>query len=231
MEVIKLKRLLVALLIGVSCLLFLQNKAFAQQTLFNVPSADVTEKGMLFLQHESQFSNKFGLHTEYSAFGIGRHTEIDVTLIGIGTRNVRNEVLGIGFKTALPLHEKSETKLTYGTLLPISLRGNGVGGYAYSHLSTRLQKTKTRFTAGGFIGTTTVFGKDFISFIGGIEQPITKKFGLQMDWYSGKHSTGFLIPGFYYSLPKNATLWAGYQIRNNKVNGDNGFVIELSKIF
>lgn len=212
-------------------LICLQDKSHAQQTIFNVPSADITEKGMIFLQHESQFSNKFGLFTEYAAYGIGRHTELDLTVFGLGTNNVANEFLGLGFKTSLPIHEKTETKLTYGTLIPISLRGKGVGGYAYSHLSTRLSKLKTRLTAGGFVGTTIVHGRDFICFIGGIEQPITKNFGLIMDWYSGKHTTGFLIPGFYYSFPKNTTLWAGYQIHNNKANGDNGFVIELSKIF
>lgn len=223
--------LIVALLFASSILVFQQTSSLAQQTIFNVPSADVTEKGMIFLQQEGQFSNKFGLFTGYSAYGIGRHTELDLTLIGIGTNNVANEVLGIGFKSSLPLHEKTETKLTYGTLIPISLRGKGVGGYTYSHLSTRLPKSNTRLTAGGFVGTTTVFGRDFICFIGGIEQPITEKFGLIMDWYSGKHSTGFLIPGFYYSFPRNTTLWVGYQIHNNKANGDNGFVIELSKIF
>jgi len=202
----------------------------AQQTIFNVPSADVTEKGKIFLQQEGQFSNKFGLFTGYGAYGIGRHTEIDLTLFGIGTNNVANEFLGVGFKSSLPLHEKSETKLTYGTLIPISLRGKGVGGYAYSHLSTRLSKLNTRLTAGGFVGTTIVHSRDFICFIGGIEQPVTKNFGLIMDWYSGKHANGFLIPGFYYNFPKNTTLWAGYQIHNNKANGDNGFVIELSKI-
>ena len=207
------------------------NEAYAQQTLFNVPSADVTEKGMIFVQQEGQFSDKFGLFTSYGAYGIGKNTEIDLTLFGVGTKKVRNEVLGFGFKTFIPLHEKSETKLTFGTLLPVSLRGNGIGGSAYSHLSARLPKLKTRFTAGGFVGTTTVFGRDFISFIGAVEQPINKKFGLQVEWYSGKHSNGFLIPGFYYNFPQNATLWVGYQIHNNKVNGDNGFVIELSKIF
>ena len=208
-----------------------QSKSLAQQTIFNVPSADVTEKGMIFLQQEGQFSNKFGLFTEYSAYGIGKHTELDVTLFGVGTKNVRNEVLGVGFKSSLPLHEKTETKLTIGSLIPISLRGDGIGGYTYSHLSTRLHKLNTRLTAGGFIGTTTVFGRDFICFIGGIEQPITKRFGLIMDWYSGKHSNGFLIPGFYFNFPKNITLWTGYQIRNNRTNGNNGFIIELSRIF
>ena len=211
-------------------LILFQNKASAQQTLFNVPSADVADKGKIFVQHESQFSDRFGLHTEYSALGIGKHTELDLTLFGVGTRNVRNEVLGLGFKTSLPLHEKSETKLTFGSLLPISLTGHGVGGYAYSHLSTRLPKIKTRITSGIFVGTTILFGRDVICNISGIEQPITKNLNLVMDWYSGKHANGFLIPGFAYTF-KPFTLWAGYQIHNNKSNGHNGFVIEVSKIF
>ena len=213
------------------CILFLPSKIFAQQTLFNVPSADTLEKGQIFLQHESQFSGDFGLFTNYASLGVGKYTELDLTLFGVGTKDIRNEVLGVGFKTALPIHKESETKFTVGNIIPISLRGNGVGGYFYSHLSTRLQKLKTRFTSGVLVGTTTLFGRDFVCYIGAIEQPITKKFGLQMEWHSGKHANGFLIPGFYYILPKGAVLWAGYQIPNNRANGDNGFVIELSRIF
>ena len=212
-------------------ILFQNNKTIAQQTIFNVPSADITEKGKIFFQHESQFSNKFGLFTNYGAYGIGKNTEIDLTLFGVGTHKVRNEVLGIGFKTVLPLHEKTETKLTIGHIIPVSLVGNGVGGATYSHLSTRLPKINTRITSGIFIGTTTLFGRDFVSFIGGIEQPITKKLSIIMDYYSGKHSYGYLIPGFSYTFNPNLILYSGYQIRNNKANGDNGFVIELAKFF
>ena len=205
--------------------------SIAQQTIFNVPSADVTEKGKIFLQHESQFSGDFGLHTEYGAYGIGKHTEIDLTLFGVGTKNVRNEVLGIGFKTVFPLHEKSETKLTFGHLIPVSLRGDGVGGYTYSHLSTRLPRLKTRITSGVLFGTTTLFDRDIVCYIAGLEQPITKRLSLIMDYHSGKHANGFLIPGFSYYLGKDYTLFAGYQIPNNRANGDNGFVIELAKFF
>ena len=221
----------IIILLVVVFVLFPRNKALAQQTLFNVPSADVLEKGQIFLQHESQFSGDFGLFTNYASYGTGKYTELDLTLFGVGTKNIRNEVLGIGFKTVLPLHKRSETKFTIGNIIPISLRGNGVGGYFYSHLSTRLQKTKTRFTSGVLAGTTTLLGRDIACYIGAIEQPITKRFGLQMDYHSGKHANGFLIPGFYYSFPRNTTLWVGYQIHNNKANGDNGFVIELSRIF
>lgn len=211
------------------------NCSYAQQTLFNVPSADVTEKGKMFVQHETQFSNKFFVNTEYNAFGIGKNTEIDITLGGVGTDNVANELLGVGFKSFIPLnkelYKKYETKLTYGTLIQTSLRGDGVGSWAYSHLSVRVPKLKTRISAGANVLTTTFAGRDVFGFIGGIEQPITKRFGLQMDWFSGKHANGFLIPGFYLVGPKDVTLWAGYQIHNNKANGDNGFVLEVSKIF
>ena len=219
------------LIISLLFMVFLQSNVFAQQTLFNVPSADVLKKGEVFLQHESQFSGDFGLFTNYSSLGIGKYTELDLTLFGVGTRSVRNEVLGLGFKTALPLHEKSETKLTIGNIIPISLRGHGVGGYTYSHLSTRLPKLKTRLTSGVLIGTTTLFRRDFVCYIAGLEQPVTKRFSLVMDWHSGKHANGFLIPGFSYSLGRNTVLWAGYQIANNRANGNNGFVIELSKVF
>lgn len=218
------------LLVITASIILLQNQALAQQTLFNVPSADVLEKRQIFIQHESQFSGDFGLFTNYASFGAGKHTELDLTLFGVGTKNIRNEVLGVGFKTALPIHKETETKFTFGNIIPISLRGNGVGGYAYSHLSTRLKRLQTRFTSGVLVGTTTLFGRDFVCYIGAIEQPVTKKFGLQVEWHSGKHANGFLIPGFYYKFPKNIALWAGYQIPNNRANGDNGFVLELSRI-
>ena len=225
------KNFVMILIMAFACHFFLMNKVFAQQTLFNVPSADVLEKGQIFLQHESQFSNNFGLFTNYASIGVGKYTELDLTLFGVGTKSVRNEVLGIGFKTALPIHKESETKFTFGNIIPISLRGNGVGGYAYSHLSTRLPKLKTRLTSGVLVGTTTLFGRDVVCYIAGVEQPITKRFSIIMDYHSGKHANGFLIPGFSYTFPKNVFLWLGYQIANNRANGDNGFVIELSRIF
>lgn len=225
------KKSLLAFFISIFYVALIGISAFAQQTLFNVPSADVLEKGQIFLQHESQFSDNFGLFTNYSSLGIGKNTELDLTLFGVGTKNIKNEILGVGFKTALPIHTESETKLTFGNILPISLTGKGVGGYFYSHLSTRLPRIKTRLTSGVLVGTTLLFGRDIACYIAGIEQPITKRFSLVMDWHSGKHVNGFLIPGFSYTLGRNYVLWAGYQIPNNRANGSKGFVIELSKIF
>ena len=219
------------LLFAIVAVAFFSNNAYAQQTIFNVPSADLTEKGMIFFQHQSSFSNKFAGFDNNFVLGVGKNSELDITLFDVGTNNIQNEVLALGFKSVIPLIERNQTKITFGHLIPISLRGKGVGGYTYSHLSTVLPKINTRLTSGIAIGTTTLFDRDFICYIAGIEQPITKKFSFVMDWYSGKHSNGFLIPGFYYSFTPKTILSFGYRIRNKVQNGPNGFIVELSKFF
>lgn len=219
------------ILISFLLFLFTFSNAFAQQTIFNVPSADIPERGKLFVEHESQFSGKFGLFTDYFALGVGKHTSLNLTLSGVGTRTFRNETLGLGFKTVLPLNERTETKFTFGHLIPVSLRGSGVGGYSYSHLSTRLPRIKTRITSGVLIGTTVLLGRDVVAYIGGVEQPITKKLNLLLDYTSGNHSNGLLIGGFSYQLPANLIFISGYQIPNNRQSAKKGFVIEVAKYF
>ena len=224
-------RLIIFLIVFVLLLISSKETVFAQQTIFNVPSADVTEKGHLFLEPEAQFSDNFGLFTGYAAYGIGHHTALNLTVTGVGTRNVRDELLCLGSKTYVNLHKESETKFTAGYLIPISLRGNGVGGYFYSHLSTRLPKIKTRITSGVLVATTVIFGRDVVAYIGGIEQPITKKFNLILDYTSGSHPNGLLISGFSYKLPSNIIFVGGYQIPNNRSTARKGFVIEMVKNF
>lgn len=217
-------------------------KVFAMQTIFNVPSADVTEKGHVFVQEEAQFRgwnpDAFYLGTTYGAYGIGHNTEIDTTLYNVGAPATQNISIGAGFKSCIPIpglkdkFPEREFKLTVGSQLLFGLEGNGVGNWTYTHLSGRLPVTKTRLTAGISYGTKQVFGQETTAFIAGVEQPVTKKLTLISDWYSGnEHWSGYLITGFSYAFPKNTTLYAGYQIPNSPQVGASGFCIELAKIF
>ncbi|HSA06837.1 MAG TPA: hypothetical protein P5556_06635 [Candidatus Gastranaerophilales bacterium] len=226
------------LLFIIFCLTF-STPALAQQTIFNAPSAEVAQKGRIFTQGEFQFRpwkpGRFMLNTDYFAVGIGHNTELDMTLFNVQSPASNNITLGTGFKSAIPLFKeklpKTELKAIIGTEVLASLEGNGAGNWSYAALSGRVPKVNTRLTAGVSYGTKDIFGVDTVAFIGGVEQPITKNFGLQADWYSGKeHFAGFFIPGFYYAFPKDVTLYAGYQIPNSSKNGVSGFVIELAKL-
>lgn len=213
--------------------------ASAQQTIFNVPSADVTPKGSIFLQHESQFRlwkpGKFWVGTHYAAVGIGYNTDLDATLFNVSSPRSDNIALGLGFKSFFPLlandFPEREFKLTVGGMVPISLQGKGAGGWGYSHLSGRLPHLNTRLTAGISGGTEILFGRDVVTFIGGFEQPITKDLTLIADWYSGRNALGFFIPGFSYAFSQNITGYFGFQIPNRSQNGRSGFVFEIATIF
>lgn len=215
--------------------------SIAQQTVFNVPSADVTEKGALFLQTESQFRpynpGAFWLGTNYSAYGIGHNTELDATLYNVQSPSSHNISLGLGFKTAMPITKlnerfpKQEFKFTVGSEVLVGLEGNGVGNLTYAHLSGRLPKTRTRITSGISIGTKQIYGRNTVAYIMAVEQPVTKKLNIIADWHSGdEHYAGFLIAGVSYKLPKETSLYLGYQIPNTTKNGNSGFVVEISKI-
>lgn len=216
--------------------------SFAVQTVFNVPSADVTEKGHVFVQQEAQFRgwnpDAFFNGTTFIDYGIGHNTDVGVTLFNVGAPATQNISMGVGFKSAIPipgLKEKfpeREFKFTVGSNILIGLEGNDVGNWTYAHLSGRVPKANTRLTAGLSYGTKQAFGINHTCFIAAVEQPITKKLNLLADWYSGnEHWSGFLITGFSYALPKNTTIYAGYQIPNSPQNGVSGFVIEIAKIF
>lgn len=221
---------------------FINAKAYSMQTVFNVPSADVTEKGHVFLQEEAQFKpwnpDSYYYSTTYSAVGIGHNTEIDATLFNVASPASENISMGIGFKSAIPIpglkekYPEREFKFTVGSNLLIGLEGNGVGNWSYAHLSGRLPVTKTRLTAGVSYGGRQVFGVNSTSFIAAVEQPVTKKFSVIGDWFSGsEHWAGYLIVGGSYALPKNMTIYAGYQIPNSDLVGDPGFIVQLAKIF
>lgn len=230
-----------ALFIIVAVFCLSAETAFSQQTVFNVPSADVTPEDELFLQHESQFRawepGAFWLGTHYSAYGIGHNTELDATLFNVSAPSSDNITLGLGFKSAMPVpilkekFPKREIKLTVGSEVLTSLQGQGVGNWSYSHLSARLPKTNTRITSGVSVGTKHVFGRNTVCFIGAVEQPVTKKLNIIADWFSGdEHFAGFFVAGISYKLPKDSTFYLGYQIPNDEKNGKSGFVIEISKI-
>lgn len=214
----------------------------ATQTVFNVPSADVTPKGHFYGLQENQFNgsnpNSNYDSTIFADYGIGHNTEVGVILFNVGAPASENISTAIGFKSAIPIpvlkekFPKREFKLTVGSNVLIGLEGNGVGNWTYTHLSGRLPITNTRLTAGISYGTRQVFGVESTAFIAAVEQPITKKFNLIGDWYSGdEHWAGFLIVGGSYALPKNTTIYAGYQIPNDPKFNTAGFVLQIGKIF
>jgi hypothetical protein len=215
----------------------------AQQTIFNVPSADITEKGRFYLQHEAQFKlikpNQFYTTTNYATYGIIKNIELNATQFNIGSPASRNASLGFGFKANLAseivtknLHlEKYQPKLILGSMIPISLQNQGIGRWIYLEGNIFIPQSKTRITSGLTSGSKQIFGKKTAGFLGGIEQKISTNFSLIADWYSGNHAMGLLAAGFSYQFPREVILFAGLQRANSKKTAANGLIVEIGKTF
>ncbi len=215
---------------------YLTSNANAQQTIFNVPSADVTVKGIYYTESEAQFRSwnphKIFLFTQYNNLGIGHNTDIEATLYQNRIEEANRITMGWGFKSFLPikkdLYPKRDFKWVLGSQILTDFKGLGTGNWTYSHLSGRLPVYNTRITSGLSFGTRQLFGRRVLSFIAGIEHPVTDHFSIIADWFSGTHSNGFFIPGFQYSFSRYSKIMIGFRVRNSAGSGSSGFVIEVN---
>lgn len=65
--------------------------------------------------------------------------------------------------------------------------------------------------------------------MGGIEQPLGKKFSAVMDWYSGSHDLAALIPALMYRFNKADVVILGVKIPNQGGAQNMAIVIEFTK--
>ena len=223
------------LLLFINTILTASLEVMAQQAIVNLPSADITPRGQVFLMHETQTRSwnpgRYWYGTNFLTVGVGRGTELALTTYNHGGPAAPNAAIGVGFKTGIRLFEealaKEEVQLTVGQMLIVSTSGRGIGNFSYGHGSFRLPRAGTRITAGISGGTDELFKKDTVHFIGAVEHKLGKKWMLTAEWFSGRHDFGFLTPGVLYHPTPQTVIVVGYKIPNHATNGKAGFVFEF----
>ena len=227
--------------------------AHAQQTIINVPSVEQTKEGRFFYLHESQVRawdhNDYWLTTNFFTYGLTKRFEVALTTYNIGTPTKANQAIGLGWKTAQPLWENSlpqwEIKLGAGQMMPINLRGKGVGLWSYGQASFRLPTVGTRLMGGISNGPDELFGKNTTHFIGSVEQPLTglgqaiggglgKIIGetaIVAEWFAGSHEFGDFVPGVNWHDDNGWVVIFGYKFSNTPGRQNDGIIIEIGKTF
>lgn len=246
-------RSLIALIGMALALPMLAAPAAAQQTIINVPSVDQTKKGKIFFLHESQVrdwgGNSFWQTTNFITYGLTDRFELALTTYNLGTPRKPNQAIGLGWKTAQPILADSlpkwEIKLGAGQMLPVNLRGQGVGLWSYGQASFRLPATGTRVMAGISNAPRQLFGKQTTHFITSVEQPLDglgdlvggglgrflQDTALVAEWFSGRHEFGDFVPGVNWHNDKGWVVILGYKFSNAPGTRDDGVIIEIGKTF
>lgn len=221
--------------------LLLSIRASAQQTIFNVPTADVLDKGKVYGEIDLSFKPNYQVAVcRFSSFvprvvvGTGRNVEVGLNLTGNIQPGADSTTLVPTVKWKFYQNGKKDLALFAGTNFYIPVRNRSYKFGTYSYVAVAKTIDKTRMTAGGFVASKDVFAPDAVRAGGqfGIEHSLNSKVSVAADWITGKHGSGYFTPGVIYKPhPKVTTYWT-YSIGNTNVSrGSHYFLFEVGYNF
>jgi hypothetical protein len=220
--------------------LVIATKTFAQQTIFNVPSADVLVKGKVYGELDVSFKpndNRDNVLPEFSSFvprvvvGVGQRIEVGLNLTGNFNPGPDSTTLVPALKWKAYDGGDNGWAFVVGDHLFIPVRNKpyNFGNYTYAQFSKTF-KTNTRVTVGGYHFSDNVVATNAQRAGGqfGFEQPVNSRFSVIADWFTGKHSAGYFTPGISFKPHPKVTGYFGYSIGNaNASHGNHFFLAEI----
>ncbi|MCI0336407.1 MAG: hypothetical protein L0226_02430 [Acidobacteria bacterium] len=207
--------------------------AQAQQTIFNVPSTDVLDKGKVYFELDTtyKFTDAEAVGSFYSfvprvVIGTGGRLEVGLNVNGNIQPGPDSTTISPTFKWKAYDGGDNGWAFVVGDNIFAPVRNNtyDIGNYLYAEFSKTLP-TKTRLTFGSYFFSPNVVAPD-ANRAGGqfaIEQPVTKYLTVQADWYTGKNAAGYFTPGVAFKPHPKVTGYFGYSIGNFGVSRGNHF--------
>jgi len=203
--------------------------SYAQQTLFNVPSADVLDKGKVYLEEDNLWrpqDPRFAVFTLRGVYGFGSNVEGGANLGGFTTPG-RSTPVAIAAVKWQPL-KTGGFALTAGAHGLFFLRGSQDGdpaGHFYAHASYAFP-TNTRLTAGAWVATPGYAASgNTRGGLFGFEQKVNDHLNINADWFSGENGLGYFSPGVASAWGR-WTIYAAYSLKNGDSKG-NALLLEL----
>lgn len=209
--------------------------AYGQETVFEVPSADVLNKGQIYGELDGTFrlSDSSATFTPRVVVGIGANIEVGVNFDGLSSPLGELEISPtVKWRAWQDKHSGWCFDVGDDFFAPVYNRTYDAGNYFYASFAKQW-KDGTRVGFGAYDFTRNVVAN--ANRAGGqftFEKPINSHLTLAAEWYTGNTSAGYVDPGAIIKLNSKLTLYAGYQIGNAGVsNGNHQFLWELGYNF
>jgi hypothetical protein len=210
--------------------------AYGQETVFDVPSADILEKGKIYgeLDGTLQPVDFLATFTPRVVVGIGHGIEVGVNFDGLSAPGVDELEISPTVKWQLWKSETLGLSFYVGDdlFIPVRMRAYDAGNYAYASFAKQW-KHGTRVGVGAYdftrnaVASANRAGGQFT-----IEQSLNKRLTFAAEWYTGNTSVGYVNPGAIIKLNSKLTLYAAYQIGNAGVTtGNHQFLWEFGYNF
>jgi hypothetical protein len=211
-------------------------RAHAQETVFDVPSADILDRGKVYgeLDGTNNPTDGFSTFTPRAVVGLGRNLEAGVNYNGLSAPTLGEMVISPTIKWR-PWKKESAGWLFYvgdDLFFPVSQRSYDAGNYVYA-MFTKTWANGTRVGFGGYdftrqvVATGNRAGGQFT-----FERPLNKRLTLAAEWYTGNTTVGYVNTGIIIKATSKLTLYGAYQIGNSGVTeGNHQFLWEIGYNF
>ncbi len=210
--------------------------AYGQETVFDVPSADILDRGKVYGELDGTIRpvDAAATFTPRVVVGIGHQVEVGINFNGMEAPTTGQ--LDISPTVKWKVRNGKDTGWSFyvgdDIFFPVRERSYSVGNYGYASFSKEW-KHGTRIGLGAYDFTKNVVAK--ANRAGGqftLEQQVNKRLTLAAEWYTGKQAAGYVNPGAFIKLTSRLTLYTAYQMGNSGVNsGNHQFLWELGYNF
>jgi hypothetical protein len=227
----QLAKVSVLLLVFIPC-----RSVRCQETVFDVPSADVLDKGKVYGELDGTVRpvDPLATFTPRVVIGVGHQIEVGVNFDGLSAPGLGLLAISPTVKWRIWKNETSGWCFYVGDDLffPVRQRTYNAGNYSYASFAKEW-KHGTRIGFGGYDFTRNVVAN--ANRAGGqftFEQRVSDRVTLAAEWYTGKQAAGYVNPGAIIKLNSKLALYGAYQIGNAGVTaGNHQFLWELGYNF
>jgi hypothetical protein len=210
-------------------------RAAAQETVFDVPSADILDRGKVYGELDGTVRpvDPMATFTPRVVIGIGHNIEVGVNFDGLSAPDNGELSISPTIKWR-PWHTESGWSFYVGDdiFFPVYNRTFNAGNYAYAMFAKQWKKG-TRVGVGAYDFTRyVVAGANRAGGQFTLEQPVASRVTLAAEWYTGNTATGYVNAGAVWKITPKFTLYTAYQVGNAGVSaGNHQFLWELGYNF
>jgi hypothetical protein len=199
--------------------------AFAQSTIFNIPTTDAVEPKKVyfefdFLTHlEGRDKGGFQTYVPRVVVGVGKGVEVGLNVAATDSAGPTIVYAQPNIKWRFYANDDKGVATSVGAIAYAPLKDrdlNDTFGFFYGNVSKKFKGDYgPRLTFGGYGIAGLDADVDKGGVLAGYEQPLASKVNFVADWFSGKNGFGCVTPGFSFSLPKNQLINVGYSFGNS----------------
>lgn len=216
--------------------LFAASGTYGQQTVFDVPSPDVLDKGKVYFELDGTVRpvNLLSTFTPRVVVVLGHQIEVGVNLNGLSAPGIGQLEISPTVKWRIWDQQSSGWLLYIGDdiFFPVRERTYNAGNYFYACFAKEWRHG-TRIGFGGYDFTRNVVATG--NRAGGqftFEQRVSNRLTLAAEWYTGNQAAGYVNPGAIVKLTPKLTLYVAYQMGNAGItSGNHQFLWEIGYNF